>query len=137
MPQTKIYGHAEFIQKHRMTISDSVHACMIEALNYPPEKRFQRFFGLAAEDFIYPNDVLRPTEGHRTEQYLVIEISLFEGRSIEAKKKLIRLIYQKLNESLNIGANDIEIILYEIPQHNWGVRGVPGDELNLNYQVNV
>jgi phenylpyruvate tautomerase PptA (4-oxalocrotonate tautomerase family) len=129
MPQTKIYGHVEFIQKHRPTISDSVHACMIEALNYPPEKRFQRFFSLAAEDFIYPKD--------RTEQYLVIEISLFEGRSIEAKKKLIRLIYQKLNESLNIGVNDIEIILYEIPQHNWGVRGVPGDELNLNYQVKV
>jgi phenylpyruvate tautomerase PptA (4-oxalocrotonate tautomerase family) len=129
MPQTKIYGHAAFIQQHRTTISDSIHACMVEALAYPPEKRFQRFFPLQAEDFVYPDD--------RTVQYLVIEISLFQGRSVEAKKKLIRLIYEKLNVGLNIAANDIEIILYEIPQHNWGVRGVPGDELQSSYSLKV
>lgn len=129
MPQTKIYGHAAFLAAHRSAISDSLQACMVEALAYPPEKKFQRFIGLAPEDFVYPND--------RTEHYLVIEISLFEGRSAEAKKQLIRLIYAKLNASLNIAANDIEIILYEIPQHNWGVRGAPGDELQLNYQVKV
>ncbi|MGL5061242.1 MAG: tautomerase family protein [Microcoleus sp.] len=129
MPQTKIYGHTEFIQQHRQTISDSIHTCTIEALSYPVEKRFQRFISLAAEDFIYPGD--------RTDRYLVIEISLFEGRSIEAKKNLMRLIYQKLNAALNIAPDDIEIILYEVPPHNWGVRGVPGDELNLNYKAQV
>ncbi|NJM62309.1 MAG: tautomerase family protein [Oscillatoriales cyanobacterium RU_3_3] len=129
MPQTKIYGHREFIQQYRQTISDSIHACTIEALSYPPDKRFQRFISLEDEDFIYPGD--------RTNQYLVIEISLFAGRSIEAKKNLMRLIYQKLNDALNIAPNDIEIILYEVPPHNWGVRGVPGDELNLNYKIQV
>jgi phenylpyruvate tautomerase PptA (4-oxalocrotonate tautomerase family) len=129
MPQTKIYGHAAFLTEHRSTLSAQLQACMVEALAYPPEKKFQRFIGLQPEDFVYPSD--------RTEQYLVIEISLFEGRSIEAKKKLIRLIYAKLSASLGIQANDIEIILYEIPQHNWGVRGVPGDELQLNYQVKI
>jgi phenylpyruvate tautomerase PptA (4-oxalocrotonate tautomerase family) len=129
MPQTKIYGHTEFIQQHRQTISDSIHACTIEALSYPADKRFQRFISLADEDFIYPGD--------RTHQYLVIEISLFAGRSVEAKKNLMRLIYQKLNAALNIAPNDIEIILYEVPPHNWGVRGVPGDELNLNYKIQV
>jgi phenylpyruvate tautomerase PptA (4-oxalocrotonate tautomerase family) len=129
MPQTKIYGYASFLQTHRQTISDTVHSCVIEALAYPPEKRFQRFIPLEPEDFIHPID--------RSEQYLVIEISLFEGRSIDAKKNLIRLLYQKLNEALAIAANDIEIILYEIPPHNWGVRGMPGDELKLGYQVKV
>lgn len=129
MPQTKIYGHTEFIQQHRQTISDSIHACTIEALSYPPDKRFQRFISLEDEDFIYPGD--------RTKQYLVIEISLFEGRSVAAKKNLMRLIYEKLNAALNIAPNDIEIILYEVPTHNWGVRGVPGDELNFNYKIQV
>jgi phenylpyruvate tautomerase PptA (4-oxalocrotonate tautomerase family) len=129
MPQTKIYGHSEFIQQHRQTLSDSIHACTIEALSYPADKRFQRFISLAQEDFIYPGD--------RTNQYLVIEISLFAGRSVEAKKNLMHLIYQKLHAALNIAPNDIEIILYEVPSHNWGVRGVPGDELNLNYKIQV
>jgi phenylpyruvate tautomerase PptA (4-oxalocrotonate tautomerase family) len=129
MPQTKIYGYEGFLAAHRSVISDALQACMVEALSYPPEKRFQRFIGLDAADFVHPAD--------RTAQYLVIEISLFEGRSTEAKKQLIRLIYQQLGAALAIAPNDIEIILYEIPQHNWGVRGVPGDELALNYAVKV
>ncbi len=129
MPQTKIYGYEGFLAAHRSVISDALQACMVEALAYPPEKRFQRFIGLESENFVHPAD--------RTAQYLVIEISLFEGRSTEAKKQLMRLIYQKLGEALTIAPNDIEIILYEISQHNWGVRGVPGDELQLNYVVQV
>ncbi len=129
MPQTKIYGHTGFIHQHRQTVSDSIHACMVEALSYPGEKRFQRFFLLDAENFIYPDD--------RSFQYLIIEISLFAGRSVAAKKNLIRLIYQKLNTSLGIATNDIEIILYEIPPHDWGVSGIPGDELALSDQVQI
>jgi phenylpyruvate tautomerase PptA (4-oxalocrotonate tautomerase family) len=129
MPQTKIYGNAVFIQGVRSPLSDILHSCMMDALAYPAEKRFHRFFPMAKEDFIYPDD--------RTEKYIVIEISMFEGRSVEAKKDLIRLIYQRLGEALAIGPNDIEITIFETPKHNWGVRGVPGDELQLNYQVNV
>ena len=29
----------------------------------------------------------------------------------------------------------IEIVMFELPKHNWGIRGLPGDELNLNYVV--
>lgn len=27
------------------------------------------------------------------------------------------------------------IVLIETPRHDWGIRGMPGDELNLNYTV--
>lgn len=94
-----------------------------------PEKRFHRFFPLDKADFYYPND--------RTENYLVIEISMFEGRSIDTKKKLIRLLIQEINGNFNIPVNDIEITIFETPKHNWGIRGLPGDELTLNYKIEV
>ncbi len=25
----------------------------------------------------------------------------------------------------------------ETPKHNWGIRGLPGDELTLNYKANI
>ena len=78
MPQTKIYGNIDFIQQNRETLSTTIHSCIVDALNYPPEKKFQRFFPLQAEDFEYPSD--------RTQRYIIIEILLFEGRSIAAKK---------------------------------------------------
>jgi phenylpyruvate tautomerase PptA (4-oxalocrotonate tautomerase family) len=129
MAQAKIYGNANFIQQNRETLSTTIHSCIVDALNYPREKKFQRFFPLQAEDFEYPSD--------RTEQYIIIEILLFEGRSVEAKKYLYRLLFERLKDNLSIEPLDIEITLIETPKYNWGIRGVAGDELSLNYKVNV
>ena len=129
MPQTKIYGNIDFIQQNRETLSTTIHSCIVDALNYPPEKKFQRFFPLQAEDFEYPSD--------RTQRYIIIEILLFEGRSIAAKKSLYQLLFERLKNKLDIASLDVEIILIETPRHNWGIRGVAGDELELNYKANV
>jgi len=129
MPQTKIYGNIDFIQQNRETLSTTIHSCIVDALNYPPEKKFQRFFPLQAEDFEYPSD--------RTQRYIIIEILLFEGRSIAAKKSLYQSLFERLKDKLDIASLDVEIILIETPRHNWGIRGVAGDELELNYKANV
>ena len=129
MPQTKIYGNIDFIQQNRETFSTTIHSCIVDALNYPPEKKFQRFFPLQAEDFEYPSD--------RTQRYIIIEILLFEGRSIAAKKSLYQLLFERLKDKLDIASLDVEIIPTETPRHNWGIRGVAGDELELNYKANV
>lgn len=129
MAQIKIYGHAAFVEANRAPISDAVHACVMEALDFPPDKRFQRFFPMQGENFIYPDD--------RSDQYLIIEISLFEGRSSEAKKQLIRLLFATLASAVGLAPQDLEITLYETPKANWGIRGQPGDELALNYKVEV
>jgi phenylpyruvate tautomerase PptA (4-oxalocrotonate tautomerase family) len=129
MPQTKIYGNAGFLNRSRQLISDAIHRCCVEALAFPIEKRFHRFLPLETENSIYPAD--------RSEQYIIIEISMFEGRSIDAKKQLIRLLFAYLSEQVGIAPNDAEIMIVEIPKHNWGVRGQVGDELELNYKVEV
>ena len=99
------------------------------ALEYPQEKRFHRFFPLDESNFVFPED--------RSEHYTVIEISMFNGRSVEAKKSLIRGLFLNLYKGVGISPQDIEITIFENPKENWGIRGVPGDELNLNYQVEV
>ncbi|MBD2176503.1 tautomerase family protein [Pseudanabaena sp. FACHB-1998] len=129
MPQTKIYGNAEFIQQNRELLSNTIHSCVVDAFNYPPEKKFQRFFPLLAEDFEYPSD--------RSDKYIIIEILMFSGRSVEAKKTLHRLLFDRLKVNLDINPLDVEVILIETPSHNWGIRGMSGDELNLSYKVNV
>ncbi len=129
MPQTKIYGHADFLNESRQAISDAIHSCFVDALSFPLEKRFHRFISLESENYIYPSD--------RSHQYIIIEISMFEGRSVEAKKTLIRLLFTRLQEQVEIAPNDVEITITETPKHNWGIRGKVGDELELNYKVEV
>ena len=38
---------------------------------------------------------------------------------------------------LNCLLNDIEITIFETPKANWGIRGLPGNELRLNYTVDI
>jgi phenylpyruvate tautomerase PptA (4-oxalocrotonate tautomerase family) len=129
MSQIKIFSTKEHLDAARARISDAIHESAVEALGLPSEKRFHRFFALEPEDFIYPPD--------RSSKYTIIEISMFEGRTVETKKAFIRLLFDKLWQSCDIAPQDIEITIFETPRHNWGMRGMPGDELALNYRVEV
>ena len=129
MAQIKIYGLSAQLAPIRRQLSDVIHGCVVEALGLPVDKRFHRFIGLEAEDFIYPPG--------RSERYLILEISMFEGRSVEAKKQLIRLLFERARTEVNLQPEDLEITITETPRHNWGFRGQPGDELGLPYKVEV
>jgi phenylpyruvate tautomerase PptA (4-oxalocrotonate tautomerase family) len=129
MSQIKIYGLKSSLYAIREQLSGTLHSCIVEAFQYPQNKRAHRFFYLDDGDFFYP-------EG-RSERYTIIEIALFEGRSVEAKKHLYQLIFRKFEEELGITPNDVEITLTETPPHNWGIRGKAGDELVLDYKIAV
>lgn len=128
MAQIKIYGLKSALKPRQNAISDAIHGALVQHLGLPIDKRFQRFFALESEDFLFPAD--------RSEDYLIIEISLFEGRAIATKKSLIRALFENL-EALGIAPQDVEITLFETPRANWGIRGQCGDEVGLNYKVEV
>jgi hypothetical protein len=107
LAQIKIYGMADHLNPIKAQLSDLVHACVVEVLAVPADKRIHRFFPLAADDFYYPSD--------RTPRYTIIEISLFEGRSIETKKTLIRLLFEKTQAELGLAPSDLEITITETP----------------------
>ncbi len=129
MAQVKIYGLRESLDPIKAQLSDVIHSCVVDALQFPQDKRAHRFFPLNPDDFYYPSG--------RTTKYTIIEISMFEGRSAETKKYLIRLLFERAHQQLNILPQDLEITITETPKHNWGFRGMPGDEIDLNYKVEV
>ncbi len=129
MSQVKIYGIRERIGPIKTELSDVIHECVVEALDFPPDKRFHRFFPLDESDFYYPPG--------RTTACTIIEISMFEGRSVATKKRLIGLLLERISAKLGISPQDIETTIFETPKHNWGIRGLPGDELEPNYKEEV
>ncbi|HEV2702356.1 MAG TPA: tautomerase family protein [Steroidobacteraceae bacterium] len=129
MAQIKIYGLREHLRPVQSALSDAIHSCVVEALQFPVNKRAHRFFHLETEDFYFPASA--------SPRYTIIEISMFEGRSIETKKQLIRLLFERVCKQADRLANEVEVTITETPRHNWGFRGSPGDELNLSYKVEV
>jgi phenylpyruvate tautomerase PptA (4-oxalocrotonate tautomerase family) len=129
MAQIKIYGLRSQLDAVKARMSDVIHSCVMDALQYPADKRAHRFFPLQRDDFFMP--------AGRTDRYIIIEISMFEGRSVAAKKNLLRLLFARMASELGIDAQDVEVTITETPKHNWGFRGLPGDEHQLNYKVEV
>lgn len=127
MAQITIYSRRQNLAGRKTAISDSIHSSLTTTLGLPINKRFHRFIALDDEEFIHPSD--------RSSSYIIIEISMFEGRSKETKKSLIRSIFVRFEEDLGISPQDVEITIHETPKENWGIRGLPGDELSLPYKV--
>src|SRR5689334_13576005 len=116
MAQVKIFGIKEQLAPIREQLSAVIHECVMEALQFPADKKAHRFFLMDRENMLYPSG--------RTDAYTIIEITMITGRSIEAKKKLVRLLFDNIRDKVGIQHQDIEICIYESPAHNWGFRGM-------------
>lgn len=129
MAQIKIYGIREHLEPIKRVLSDVIHSCVVDALEFPRDKRAHRFFPMDRSDFYYPESA--------SPRYTIIEISMFEGRSVETKKSLIRLLFERVAGQCRRLPNEIEVTITETPKHNWGFRGLPGDEVGLSYKIEV
>jgi phenylpyruvate tautomerase PptA (4-oxalocrotonate tautomerase family) len=129
MAQFKIYGRSDFLRSAHQRIGDVVHEVAVRALKLPADKRFHRFVPLEPWQLVAPSD--------RSERYLIIEVMMFSGRSVAAKKALLRGLMDDLAHALALDVNDIEVTIFESPRENWAIRGKHGDELALNYKVDV
>ncbi len=129
MAQVVVWGLRGQLESRRTVLSDAIHAAVMSALDYPAEKRFHRFVGLEPEDFVYPPD--------RGADYIVIEISMFAGRSEQAKGRLIAELFRRIADEVGIAPHSVEITITETPKTNWGIRGQNAADLALNYRVEV
>ena len=129
MAQVKIYGLKAELEKVQPRLSDAIHSTIVEQLSFPQEKRFHRFISFEKEQMLFPED--------KSDAYMIIEIYMMEGRTVETKKSLIKALFSNISHALDIAVDDIEIMIIESPACNWGFRGMSGDEIKLNYSVNV
>ena len=110
-----------------LKIRDLVMDSVVESLRLPKDDRNIRIIEYKPELFQMkaPYDVL-------------IEISMFTGRSKETKKKLYQSIVNKLDIYGIFKKDSVFIIINEIAQENWGILGgIPADEIKLDFNVNI
>jgi 4-oxalocrotonate tautomerase family enzyme len=69
---------------------------------------------------------------------LIIEISMFSGRSNDTKRALYQSIVVNLKEKLDIDLEDVFILINEQPKENWGIRGgIPASEVDLGFRLDI
>lgn len=127
MPNTRIETRKGWI-KDKNALFDAVQAALVEGLKIPAADRNLRLQEYAAEDF--------PAVPGKSERFTLIEVKLYAGRSIEAKRNLYAAMARNL-APLGLTANDFHVVLSEGPKENWGLMGKPGSEIELGFKVEV
>ena len=127
MSQVKVYALRTQLEFRKSQLSDTIHACVMEVLGLPPGKRAHRFLALEPDDFFMPDG--------RSSAYTIVEILMMSGRTTETRKRLVRRLYERLEQDAGLAPVDVEICIIESPPENWGFRGFHGDEAQLPYPV--
>ncbi len=114
----------------RKAVMENVRKTLVEALKLPDSAVTQRLYVLERECFDIPPG--------RSEKYMVIEVTMFPGRSKAAKKKMYELIVRNLEKDAGIPPEDVFIIVKEPPLDNWGVRGgKQASEVDIGYDLKI
>lgn len=115
MPLVRIEMIAGKTPEYKKAVLDCVHNGLVEALGIPDWDRFQRIVEIPGADF--------ETAPGKSESFMIIELTLFPGRTKEQKGDAIRRITFGLSERLGIMPEDIFIVIHEPPDENWGLGG--------------
>lgn len=102
---------------YRQAILDSLYRAMREALNVPEGDQFMTISELAPANFRCGNAY----GVKRSEDAVLIQITVFASRTAEQKKALYRRIAQLLGEKPGIRPEDVFVNVLDAPKENWSV----------------
>ncbi len=119
MPLVKIYVRENKTTSELRAIGDAVHDALVAQANVPADDRFQ-ILNRLDRDLI----VAHPSYGgvNRSEDVVIVEITLNAGRTVEVKKKLYADIALRL-EGLGVRPDDVMVSLIEVTKENWSFGG--------------
>lgn len=102
-------------------IADGVHDA-IAGVGFPQRDRFQKIHRLSQDQFLYDErhpDLTQP----RSEKFVLIEITISFGRSVEFKKELLTRIIRNLENKPGIAPHDVMVLFVETARENWAFAG--------------
>jgi len=116
MPFVRIALRSGVPPADQRAIADGVHQALVETISIPDADRFQLISEYAAEHSIYDPSYLNIS---RTDQLVILQITISLGRTPEQKRALYRRIVELLAERPGIRREDIFINLVEVAKENW------------------
>jgi 4-oxalocrotonate tautomerase len=117
MPLLHISMRAGKSEAYRKAIFDGLYRAMREALNVPEDDQFMTISEHDAANFRYGSAFGIA----RSDDLVFIQITVFDSRTVEQKKKLFRRIAELLGESPGLRPEDVFVNVVEAAKENWSV----------------
>jgi phenylpyruvate tautomerase PptA (4-oxalocrotonate tautomerase family) len=116
MPLVRIALREGKSEQYRRAVADGVHQAMVEAIDAPPQDRFQIISEHSANDLIYDPAYLGI---ERSDDIVMVQITLSAGRKPPQKRKLFKRMAEILRENPGLRSQDLMVNLVEVAWENW------------------
>ena len=116
MPLTRIALRKGKPAPYRKAILDGVYAAMRETFNVPEGDRFMVITQHDEDEFLYGAHYLGID---RSDDLVIIQLTVSNTRTIEQKKALFARISEKLADDPGLRPQDVFINLVEVAKENW------------------
>ena len=128
MPIVHVHVREGRAPAERKAILDGVHAALVEAFRIPETDRHQILHEHAPDRF----------DSAKGPDFTLVELTVFPGRSADAKRKLFEGIVRNLERGAGIAPAGVLIVIHEPPLECWGIRGGrPASEVSIGFRIDV
>jgi phenylpyruvate tautomerase PptA (4-oxalocrotonate tautomerase family) len=128
MPSTRIETRAGWIGDRHEAVISAVQRALVEGIRIPEHDRDIRIIEYPPHAFAPPTDKGR--------EYTIIEIAMFAGRSVDAKRRLYAALVAEL-AAFGLAPTDLKVVVHDVPRENWGIRGKSAIDIELGFKVEV
>ncbi len=129
MPDVLVEVRGSWLKGRGSDFLKAVHDGLVEALHTPPDDKVLRLIEHPVANFLIPENA--------REKFTHIQIDLFAGRSIDAKRALYQAIVRRL-QAFDVPAQDVKIVLNEVTRADVGFRGgMAASDVDLGYSLKV
>ena len=116
MPLTHIALRRGKPPQYRQAIMDGLYAAMRETFNVPEDDRFMTVTQHDADEFLYGKRYLGI---ERSDDLVLIQLTVSNTRTVEQKKALFAAIAKKLGDNPGLRPQDVFVNLVETGKENW------------------
>jgi phenylpyruvate tautomerase PptA (4-oxalocrotonate tautomerase family) len=116
MPLTRVSLRRGKPATYRKAILEGLYRAMRQTFDVPEGDRFMTVTDHDEDDFVYGADYLGI---QRTDDLVIIQITVSNTRPTAQKQKLYRRIVERLTENPGLRPEDIFINLVEVLPENW------------------
>jgi phenylpyruvate tautomerase PptA (4-oxalocrotonate tautomerase family) len=108
-------------QAFKSAVLAAIHTALVTS-GVPEKDRFQRVLELGAEDFHYDGQY-PDLKSSRGEDFVLIEILLSVGRSVNVKRKILADIMAGLSRDPGLDPEHVMVVFKETRWENWAFGG--------------
>lgn len=116
MPLVRISLIEGLTPADRRRVGDAVHRALVDTIGVPARDRFQVITQHARGDLVYDAEYLGI---ERSDDIVLVQITLTAGRSLEQKRALYRRIAENLAQAVGLRPQDVWVNLVEVARENW------------------